>query len=180
MKMKLEPYVVIEGPTMREADFCGRWLLAAAKAETLRREALKDPLFKKQIPAVGQMDPEPDFAISANRILSHLLVDRASIAVGLHPGLGFDDSVFEDVAMMAHIGLFALTDKRYQIVIPTDSNVERVKSALLALEETSDFEDWLHPEQLVHTMWCEDAQECRDNLRKSDLDGTREWETVAH
>jgi hypothetical protein len=175
MRMKIEPYVVIEGPTRDEADFCGRWLLAAAKAETFKEEALNDPLFKRTIGAVDWMDPKPHFAVSATVILSQLLVNRASITMGLHHGVDGDDSVFDDFAMMAEMGFFALTGERYRTVIPTNLDVEKVKRALLALEKTADFEEWLHPEHLVHTMWCEEAQGCQDRLRKSDLAGTREW-----
>ena len=42
--------VLVEGPARGDADFCGRWLLAAAKADTLLSKArARDPDFGRII-----------------------------------------------------------------------------------------------------------------------------------
>jgi hypothetical protein len=43
------PSVLIEGPNWGDAKFYGKWLLAAAQAETFWKEARKDPDFEKQV-----------------------------------------------------------------------------------------------------------------------------------
>ena len=50
-----EPYILIEGPRWGDAEFYGRWLLAAAKAEALWKKAIKDPSFEEQIGSLTAM-----------------------------------------------------------------------------------------------------------------------------
>ena len=64
-----EPYILIEGPRWGDAEFYGRWLLAAAKAEALWKEAISDPSFQKQIEVVKVL-VIPDFSIAATVLLS--------------------------------------------------------------------------------------------------------------
>jgi hypothetical protein len=45
-----EPYILIEGPRWGDAEFHGKWLLAAARADRLCKTAIKnDAKFSKQI-----------------------------------------------------------------------------------------------------------------------------------
>ena len=44
-----EPYILVEGPEWGDAEFCGKWLLMAAKAEALWKKAINDPSLKEQI-----------------------------------------------------------------------------------------------------------------------------------
>jgi hypothetical protein len=37
-----DPYVLVEGPPFGDAEFYGKWLLAAAEAEALWRALFKD------------------------------------------------------------------------------------------------------------------------------------------
>ena len=64
-----EPYILVEGPRWGDAEFYGKWLLAAAKAEALWKEAVNDPSFKKQIEPVTMLYT-PDFSIGATVLLS--------------------------------------------------------------------------------------------------------------
>ena len=41
-------FVLIEGPDWGKALFLGKWILAAAKAETLRKKAFADPKFRQR------------------------------------------------------------------------------------------------------------------------------------
>ena len=54
--------------------------------------------------------------------------------------------------MMLGMGFFVLTGDRYQMTIPVELTIEKVKSAVLNYAETEDSEYWLHPEHLVKTM----------------------------
>ena len=64
-----EPYILIEGPRWGDAEFYGRWLLAAAKAEALWKEAISDPSFEKRIELVKVL-VIPDFGIASTVLLS--------------------------------------------------------------------------------------------------------------
>jgi hypothetical protein len=63
-----------------------------------------------------------------------------------------DSEEGELFAMMAELGFFVLTGERYQMVIPTSTDIGQLKKALLRFAETEDAEYWLHPEHLVTTM----------------------------
>jgi len=64
-----KPYVLVEGPKWGDAEFYGRWLLAAGKAEALWKEAVNDNSFKRQIELVTAFYI-PDFGIGATVLLS--------------------------------------------------------------------------------------------------------------
>ena len=51
-------WVLVEGPEWGDAQFYGEWLLAAAKAQLIWRDALQDQKFAKQIEqSVSSMNP---------------------------------------------------------------------------------------------------------------------------
>ena len=52
-----------------------------------------------------------------------------------------------DFRLMVQMGFFVLTGNRYQMVLPQNLDVERVKQAHLTLAETED-EDWIHRDRL--------------------------------
>ncbi len=67
-----DPYVLIEGPKWADAKVYGNWLLAAAKAEALWKQALKDPVFAKKIERLI-VSCIPEFSIGATVMLAHLI-----------------------------------------------------------------------------------------------------------
>ena len=159
-----EPYILVEGPRWGDAEFYGKWLLAAAKAEALWKEAVNDPSFEKQIELMTVLYI-PDFSIGATVLLSRFEKDLFSITVGL---TNEDVEVFNEFAMMFELGFFVLTGERYQMVIPTKLNMGKVKRAALKFARTEDADGVLHPEYLVATMSYARAQEWQTRLRQMD------------
>ena len=156
-----KPYVLIEGPRWGDAEFYGRWLLAAGKAEALWKEAVNDNSFKRQIELVTAFYI-PDFGIGATVLLSRFEKNLASVTVGLNSE---DIEEFNEFAMMVEMGFFILTGERYQMVIPTKLNMGKVKSAVLKFARTEDEDGVLRPENLVATMSYAKAKGWQRRLR---------------
>ena len=140
-----DPYVLIEGPEWADAKVYGNWLLAAARAEALWKQARKDPVFAKKIERLT-VSCIPEFSIGATVMLAHLTGDLVAFSLQLNSE---DGDVF---VMMAEMGFFALTGERYQLVIPKKLSVDVVKSAALKYARTEDAEYELHPEYLTVSM----------------------------
>jgi hypothetical protein len=144
--------ILIESPKWGDAAFCGKWLSAAAHAETLWREARKDPEFDNQVERVCVVFI-PDFGIGASVMLRRLLnVYRTSLLLNL------DSETGEECVMMIRMGLFAPFNERYRMSIPSGLNLSKVKEATLTYAETEDEEYALHPEYLVNTMLFSEAR----------------------
>ena len=157
------PCALVEGPRWADAEFYGRWLLAAAKAEMLWREAYEDPSFSEKVMLVT-MCCIPDFAIGATVLLSRFEKNLASVTVGLNRD---DGEEFNELAMMCEMGFFLRTGERYQMVIPTDLNMETVKRAVLKFARTEDEDGCLRPESLVVTMPYAEARAWQSRLRRT-------------
>jgi hypothetical protein len=73
--------VLVEGPPWGDAHFCGQWLLAAAKAQTLWTEVLEDLEFAKQVEqrarplSTGLRDRSHANADQAARPLHYIYLD---------------------------------------------------------------------------------------------------------
>jgi hypothetical protein len=126
-----DPCVLIEGPTWGDAEFYGKWLLAAGQAETFWKDARKDPDFAKQVERV-EIVSIPDFGISASVMVMALQVYRTTFVLDLYSEHG------EDFAMMFTMGFFAPINQRYRMTIPVDLTVEKVKWAILKYALTED------------------------------------------
>ncbi len=144
--------IVIQSWEWGHAGFLGKWLLAAAHAETLWREARKNPAFENQVERVCGVFI-PDFGIAASEMLGRLLKAPRTVVV---LDLGSEEA--EDFAMMAAMGFFAPYRERYRLSIPSDLSLAKVKKAILRFAETEDEEYALHPEGLVNTMLFSEAR----------------------
>ncbi len=153
-----EPCVLIEGPRWGDAEFFGRWLLAADKANKLWNEAAKDPTFDKQVERL-QVVYKLDLCMAALALLLELHEHFVAFPLRL------DSEEGELFAILAEMGFFALTGERYQMVIPRRLNIARVKRALLRFARTEDTEYVLHPEHLVTAMSCGEAKEWERRLQ---------------
>jgi hypothetical protein len=140
-----DPCILVEGPRWGDAEFFGRWLLAAVDASKLWHEAVRDPLFKKQIERL-EVVYHLDFGTAALAMLLELREHFVAFTLPL------DSEEGELFAMMAELGFFALTGDRYQMVIPTLADIGELKEALLRFAKTEDEEYALHPEHLITTM----------------------------
>jgi hypothetical protein len=63
--------VLVEGPSWGDAEFYGKWLLAAAQAETFWNKAYNDSKFQKEVDRVW-LDYIPHFGITATLIIAEL------------------------------------------------------------------------------------------------------------
>ena len=157
-----EPFILVEGPKWGNAKFYGKWLLAAARADALWKKAIKAPSFEKKIERLLVVYM-PDFGIGAIVLLSQVEKNFATFLVRLNSELEV-----ELFTMMVDMGFFVLTGQRYQMVIPTDLSMEKVKTATLKYAQTEDEKCVLHPEHLVTTMPYVEAQAWQMRLRAFD------------
>jgi hypothetical protein len=123
-----------------DANFYGNWLLAAAKADELLKEASKqDADFCASI-RILETFQELNFAITATTFLSRLATKKefCTFLVDVQAG------ELSDFALMAEMGFFALTGDRYQMTIPRHLDLALVKEAHLKLAQNDD-----HPEYFI-------------------------------
>jgi len=155
--------VLVEGPAWGDADFYGRWLLDAAKANELLQQAKSGNRDLSE--AVGSIEAynRLDFGIMAtvfvsqftDKAFSTFVIDGSSLN-------GFEDLI--DFVLMAEMGFFTLTGDRYQMTMPPNLDMDRVVKAHLKLAGTCD-DDWSHPEQLVVGISCARAKKYQRLLR---------------
>ncbi len=141
---------LIESPKWGDAGFCGKWLLAAAHAEKLWKEACKNPEFDMQVARVC-VAYDPDFGIAASVMLRLLKPHKTIFALDL------DSAEGDEFAMMAGMGFFSWYSARYRMSIPSNLSIAKVKKAVLSYAATEDEEHELHPEYLVNTRLFSDA-----------------------
>jgi hypothetical protein len=137
--------ILVQGPRWGDALFYGEWLLAAAKAETFWKHALKDPHFKKQVEPV-HVCYIPDFGIAATAMIVRLSDHSTSFLLDMNRE-GIDEFV-----MMAGMGLFAQHEQRYRMAVPTEMTAEEVRTSIPSYAKTQDDQFELHPEYLVTGM----------------------------
>ena len=149
-----ESCILVEGPAWGDAEFYGKWLLSAAKAnELLQRAKRDDPEFSRAIDTLEGIQ-EMDIGIAATIFVSQLYADEQFFTYVIktdreHPETDAGEHV--DFVPMAEMGFFKLTGNRYQMTLPPDLDLDTVKQAYLKLAATED-EDWIHPERLVVDM----------------------------
>jgi hypothetical protein len=142
---KNETRILIEGPAWGDAEFYGQWLLNAAKAQKLLEQARNDdPSFHSAV-EVLEILQILDYGIMATVLLSQL--DKKFHAFLFDP----DSSDVLDFALMVEMGFFTLTGDRYQMTLPRNLDMDRVKQAHLKVVGTDDG-DWVHPERLLIDM----------------------------
>jgi hypothetical protein len=136
-------WVLIEGPAPGDAEFLGRWLLAAVQADqTLQEQLKKNPTLKQQIDRL-EVEYMFSFAPAATRFVELLMKNLAAFSLEIWGEWG------EVFTVMADLGFFRLTGDRYQMTIPQAISGSRIEAALLRLAATEDQEYLLHPERLV-------------------------------
>ena len=130
-----EPCILVEGPKWADAEFYGKWLLMATKAQALWEKAIKDTRFEKQIDLLTVIYI-PQFDHSASLFLFQLKKNLVSFTIPLHNSE--DWAELDQFTLMAEMGFFVLTDGRYQMAIPAKLNMDVVKSAALRFAKTED------------------------------------------
>ena len=140
---KCKSCILVEGPAWGDAEFYGKWLLSAAKANDLLQQAkTDDPEFRNAIDTLEVLHGL-HFGIMATVFLSYF-VDKEFQTFVLN-------SSSEDLlsfVLMAEMGFFVQTGKRYQMTVPEKLNTEIVKQAHLKLAGSED-DEWIHPERFA-------------------------------
>lgn len=136
-------WVLIEGPAPGDAEFLGRWLLAATVADRRLEELFKrNANLREQIATLEDLRLV-SFSPAATRSVGLLTRNLSCFSLDARDEWG------ELFVLMAKIGFYRLTGKRYQMTIPEDISGSRIETALLTLAATEDEEYYLHPEYLV-------------------------------
>jgi hypothetical protein len=138
--------ILIEGPKWGDAVFYGRWLILSTRVDDLWKEmAAEDPSFRKLVDEVVSLPARVDFGLNASILLFKLLEKYCTLVI--EPA----DYDAEAVYMMAQMGFFTVTRRRYQMTLPTEIDRETVKRAMLNLAD------------LKEVMWQAVAQDHRYN-----------------
>lgn len=136
-------WVLIEGPGPGDAEFLGRWLLAAAVADRALDEQFKKNTSLRQRVASLEFLYVVSFSPAATRSLELLMKNLSCFSLDLRDEWG------DMFVVLAKIGFFRQTGNRYQMTIPEDIAGATIEQALLTLAVTEDEEHCLHPEYLV-------------------------------
>ena len=159
-----EAYILVEGPECAQVEFFGKWLSAAAKADALWNEAVKDRIFEQQVALLTGIHT-PNFGMAAMSFVSELQKDHISFMVSLNFELMEDLHEVEQLVMMIEMGFFVRTGQHYKMAIPVNLNIKTVKMAALKFVQTAD-EESLHPESLVATMPYAEAKAWQSRQRE--------------
>jgi hypothetical protein len=152
-------WVLVEGPGPDDAEFLGRWLLAAAAADRALQEQFKrNPTLRKQISSL-EVCYEIRFSAAATRFLALLMENLTAFT------LSIEENWIDPFSIMADLGFFRLTGERYQMTVPPNIPGSAIEVALLKLAATErNFS--MHPEHLIHFVTRTYAQTWRARLEK--------------
>ena len=148
-----------------DSEFYGHWLLSAAKANQLLKDARKNDAEFHTATKTLEVMQCLDFGIMATVFLS-LFVGKRFYTFLIDVNNSTD---LLDFVLMAEMGFFALTGNRYQMTLPANLDMDRVKRAHLKLAGTED-ENWIHPEELIACMPYSQARKYQDLLGSMNQD----------
>jgi hypothetical protein len=107
-----EPFILVEGPKWADAEFYGRWLLMASKAQALWKNALKFPDFEKRMDLMTVLYLS-DFELSASLFLFQLVNNLVSFTIRLFGNDSNSAAGSEPIRFYDSNGL--LSPEHYQI-----------------------------------------------------------------
>jgi len=156
-----EPHwALVEGPGPGNAEFLGRWLLAAVEADkALEQQRKQNPGLKEQISRLEAVY-EISFSPAATRIIELLMKNLTCFALDLWDEWG------DMFTVMAGLGFFRQTGERYQMTLPQEINGPMIEDALLKLAVTEDEDSYLQPEDLVSCLTKTNADMWQDLLER--------------
>jgi hypothetical protein len=153
-------WIVVEGPSLADAEFTSRWLQAAIDADRLLEGyLLQDPDFRPYIRRLKIKENEL-FAFSAM-----LLVGMWFKEVGVFPLDLISGGLGEVACVMAAVGFFSQTGDRYQMTIPKHLTLDRIKSSFLQLSG-NEAASGLRPERHFSAITMEEATNWQRRLRR--------------
>jgi hypothetical protein len=152
---------LVEGPRAGDAEFLGRWLLAAVEADQALHEQFKqNPDLKEQISRL-EVVYWVRFSPTATRCVELLMRDLTSFSLAV-----YEEPFGEIFTVMAELGFFRRTGDRYQMTVPKEISGTSIEAALLRLAATEDDEYFLHPERLVTCLSKPDAEKWQLRLER--------------
>jgi hypothetical protein len=156
IKTAKDPCALIEGAGFGEADFYGRWLIAAAEAESIWKIIQREEQFFGL--TWGDI---PDLGLGAIYILSRIKHDYC--IVSLRPTQEMVEwPIMLEFVLMVELGLLTLTGTHYQITIPPRGpNSDEVRAAALKLSKTGDENSTAYPERFITAMTRFEAERWR-------------------
>ena len=161
---KCKSCILVEGPAWGDAEFYGKWLLSAAKANELLQQAkTDDPEFRNAIDTLEVLHGL-HFGIMATVFLSYFVDKDFQTFV-----LNSSSEDLLDFVLMAEMGFFVQTGKRYQMTVPEKLNTEIVKQAHLKLAGSED-DEWIHPERFAVDLLFPQAKMYQRQLREMSED----------
>ena len=153
-------WALVEGPGPGEAEFLGRWLLAAIEADkALEQQRKQNRNLKEQISRI-EVIYLVSFSPAATRFVELLMKNLTCFTLDLWDEWG------EIFTVMAGLGFFRRTGERYQMTLPQEINGPMIEDALLKLAATEDDESVLQPEHLVSCLTKTDAHMWQDSLER--------------
>ena len=153
-------WVLVEGPGPGEAEFLGRWLLAAVEADqALQNRFGENPSLKQQISRL-ELVYWICFSSAATKFVELLMKNLTCFSLPL------DEDRGEIFAVMAELGFFRLTGDHYQMTHPQAVSGSQIEAALLRLAATEDDEYFLHPEHLVIGLSSVEAERWKIRLER--------------
>jgi hypothetical protein len=162
-KISPRSWVLIEGPSIGDAEFAKQWLEVALKADQAMEAYFKEhSAFRQSIQRV-EIASLVEFAPSAMAFVRMWLSNIGVFAIDL-----FDCLEAELFSVMAAAGFFTRTGQRYQMTIPERIDVLTMRDALLQLAETEDEHYFLHPERLSVTLTNREAENWKCRLEGMD------------
>jgi hypothetical protein len=163
--MLQDDHVLIEMTDEPDCRFIGSWLIKVAEAQAMWSQALRDPDFGKRVMDLCAYC-EPNLECAALEIISALQHRSHVLAADLYE---IEAGVFGiEFGLMVQLGLFAFTDRSYQITVPETVTPEGVRQAALTLISTAsdvgDGVEAVQPEHLLHTLPKAEAEASRSRL----------------
>jgi hypothetical protein len=156
-------WILIEGPSIGDADFTTAWLGAAVQAdEALQAYFRTNPSFRERLRRL-EIVSLIEFAPCAMAFVRMWLEGMGIFGIDL-----FDSEDAELFSIMAAAGFFMRTGERYQMTVPQRVNLVAIRDALVRLAETEDKDGFLHPEKLMVTMTWKEAESWKHRLMAID------------
>jgi hypothetical protein len=154
-------FILAEGPRRSDAGFARQWLLSAIEADGLLQPYLSEnPGFHVSIVRL-ECPYKIEFGPSAMAFIGMWQSENGSFSLDI-----LDPEWSEIFCIMARLGFFKQTGRRYQMTIPNTVEIDRIKEELLRLTATQDSDYRLHPEELLTTMSQQQAIDWKRKLKR--------------
>jgi hypothetical protein len=152
--------VLVEGPSIGDAEFAKQWTEGALKADAVLEAYFQEnPGFREKLHRIETV-ALVKFAPCVMAFVRMWLQQQGVFSIDL-----FDSEDADLFSVMAAMGFFSRTGERYQMTIPQTVDISAILHALLRLAGTEDEHSFLHPESLLVTLTAAEAEtwKCRLN-----------------